>query len=839
MQHTVVHTCANGLRVLTLPRRDMPVVAVHVWVQTGSMLEGEFAGSGISHLLEHMVFKGTEEFTAARLNECVSALGGLWNAYTSTDRTVFHIDGPAQHWRDFLHILLQLTLHPVFPPDEWERERDVIRREMDMYRDDPNDASYRALIETLFLKHPRRLPVIGERAAFDALTPEDMRRYHAERYVPSNMFICVVGDVSPAEVAAAAEVETGGLPPGGAPLPALLPEPRQWGPRTCRREFPRATSSLMLAWRIPELNHPDMPALMLLSCILGDGRTAWLYKRFHDECAMAYDVSTLVLPQLPGEGAFVIEADVERPRRDTLRDALLAWVAQLPSMDFAPALHRVLRQLRVRHLKMLTTVQGAAEALGGFWRHSCNTAAYEEWRAALEQVTPEDLCRVARVWLTPDRITEVSVDPVGTNPPPAAAAAEELRPPVRLTTLPGGVRCVVREDHRLPIVYATLAVEAGCRAETASTAGICALLAECLPKGTATLSAEQIADRVESLGGSLHTQAGNNTIILSLYCLAEDAPAMLELLADVALHPSFPEAAVQTAREDLLADIREEDDDPVSCAFRHLRRLRFGDVSYGNPVGGTLRSMASLSRSDLLRAHASLMQGERMVLSLAGDLQPGQLEPLAARLFSHLPAAAPCRLQPTPAPHAADACLPTPEGKEQAVLAVALPSLPLLHADTAKLLLLDEWCQDMAGPVYSEIREKLGLAYHASSGLLRGVDAGCLYFSLETSPQQLAHARAALDSLLARLAEQGMPPEALERARATALSSRLLAAQSIGKLCSSAAVDTVLGLGYDHAERILSDIAAVTHDDMQRFIRSILAPTAVRTCVTLTPTAGA
>ena len=835
MQHTTVYTCANGLKVLTLPRHEEPVVAVHVWVETGSALEGRYAGAGISHLLEHMVFKGTQEYSAAELNEALSALGGLWNAYTSTDRTVFHIDGPAEHWRRYLHILAQLTMHPTFPAEEWEREREVIRREMAMYADDANDATYRALIETLFLKHPRRLPVIGERAAFDALTLEDMRRYHAERYVPTNMFICVVGDVEPAEVALAAEEEAASLPAGGVEQPALPVEPRQWGPRLHRREFPRSTSTLMLAWRIPELNHPDMAALSLLSCILGDGRSAWLYKTFHDERAMAHDIATLVLPQSSGEGALVVEADVDRPLRDELRQALLAWVDELPNMDFAPALKRALRQLRVRHLKALATVQGAAEALGGFWHHFRNVGAYEEWRAALEQVTPQDLQRVVRTWLSPERLTEVSVDPLGSNLAEQAPAASAAAAAPHTLSLPNGLRCVVRTDKRLPMVYATLAVAAGCRAEQADNAGICALLAECLPKGTATLTGEQIAAQVEDMGGSLHCHAGNNTIMLTLHCLAEDAPAMLELLADVALHPSFPESAVQTAREDMLADISEEEEDPVSLAFRRLRELCFGRVSYGNSPSGTAESVGALTREALVAMHAALMQGGNAVLALAGDIEPEQAEPLVARWFGSMPAGQGAHLAPTPAQRPADTRILGPTGKEQAVLAMAVPSLPLGHPDYAALLLLDEWCQDMAGPVYSEIREKRGLAYHSSSGLLQGVDAGCLFFSLETSAELLPQARSTLDALLADLAAEGMPPEALERARATALSARRLASQSLSKVCSSTAVNTLLGLGCDHAERTLQALAAVSHEQMQKLIRRLLSPEAVHTCLSLEP----
>ena len=230
-----VYTCANGLSLIVCVRRDMPVVAVHVGVEAGSALEAEYAGTGISHLVEHMVFKGTEEYNAQEINERVASLGGLWNAYTGTLGTVFHIHGRAEHWREFLHILLQLTQHPTFPVAEWEREREVIRREMEMSDDDPDDVAY----------------------------------------VPGNMFVCVVGDVVPEEVQGELEKECAVLDvsaQSGFVRPAE--EPRQWGPRVERRKFPRSTSFLALAWRVPCRNHPDMPALSLLCSVLGNGRSA-------------------------------------------------------------------------------------------------------------------------------------------------------------------------------------------------------------------------------------------------------------------------------------------------------------------------------------------------------------------------------------------------------------------------------------------------------------------------------------------------------------------------------------------------------------------------------------
>ncbi len=827
-----LHTSPNGLTTLVARQAALPLVTIQFWVQTGSIHEGAHLGAGLSHLVEHMVFKGSAHHSGKELGERVPALGGQWNAYTSSDRTVYYIDGPAAHWREFLHLLAELVLRPAFPAGEFGNERETIRREMAMYNDDPQDASYRALMETLFRAHPRRLPVIGEEPLFNALTHADMCAYHHERYVPGNMFISVAGDVEPEAFFAAVDEEVADIP-ARAPSPVRsVRENRQWGPRLLRREFAQPTSTLMLAWRTPHASHADAAPLTLLGSILGEGRSAWLYKRFHDEENLAHDITVSLVPDSEGEGALVIEADVEADERDALRDALLAYVEalpQLPAADFEAALARALRQLRAQRLHTLSTVQGLASSQGLAWHLTRNPQCMEEWHAALRRVTAEELLRVARLYLCPDRLVEVSVDPLGTN---GGSAAEEraatLGGPEEVE-LPGGLRLVTRIDRRLPVACATLALGAGCPSEPAEKAGLNSLLAECLLKGTATRSAAEVADAIEDLGGSISGSVGNNTLTLSARCLAEDAPAMLALLADVLLHPSFPEEAVEAEKDAMLADIRDAEEDPAALAFRRLRRLCFGSSTYGHHPDGELASVAALTRADLVAQHARLACGRNAVLAVAGDIDPQAVRAQVEELFAALPAGAPLAREATPPQQAGEAHVPS--DKAQAVLALALPALTAPDADLPLQMLLEEWLRDMAGPLFTEIREKRGLAYYASATSLAGLDAGFLAFYMGVAPGKAAEARRVLEGLLDDIAREGMPAEALERARATALSARLLAQQSCRKLCPFMAVDSLLGLGADYSDRIPERLRRVTLAEMNALIARLLAPGATRSWV--------
>lgn len=823
MQGVEIYFCANGLALLIWERHDAPVVSVRMGVGTGSMLEGVYGGSGISHLTEHMVFKGTHEKNARELNEYVASLGGIWNAYTSSRHTVYHIDGPAQHWRPFMHQLVQLTLHPTFPEEEWERERDVIRREMDMCADDPEEALQRALAESLYSGNPARYPVIGLRGIFDALRREDLLRYHAECYVPGNMFMIVVGDVSAKDVLAAAQEEMNDVPPRTWLQPPCAPEVRQWGNRVCRREFAQSFSSLCLAWRIPNRQHPDMAPLSMLASILGHGRSAWLQRVFHDERALAYDTAAYLMPHEPGQGAIVVRADVDRARRDELRDALLSYIRQLPDKDFTDALARMKKYFLVQRSKEMTTITSAAEVLTSTWCAAHNTGAYDEWGEALQRITTEDVQRVARQYLLSPCVTEVSVDPTGSNPSAHTAEKEEKISKTRITKLSNGLRCMTQHIPSCQLLFISLAVGGGTRAETAAQAGISTLLAEVMPMGTKTLNTEEIATRVEHAGASLHTDAGKNSVIFSLRCLPQDGPDMLRLLADVALHPALDKQCVSTAREDQLACLREELLSPVCVARRELLSLCYGLSSYGLPSLGTLSSVGSLTSAKLRRMHNRLFCGNNAVLSLVGAVDTRRLLPVVRQVFSEMPCGEALSTRKSPSIRTRRKHCSTAEPTHQAAYALAMPGLPLRHRWQPMLTLLDEWCSDMSGPLYSELRERSGLVYHVGSEIVQGVDSGCFSVQLETSPELLRTARSALHSTLEAMAKRNITEEELERARATAISSCLLSLQSPSRRASSMALDLLLGLGVDYTERMSKALSKVTLGEMQSFVQYMLS----------------
>ena len=195
-------TLDNGLVIIVREDHSAPVVSAQAWAMAGSIHEGRWLGAGLSHVLEHMLFKGTTTRPGSRIDQEVQEAGGYMNAYTSFDRTVYHIDVPNTGARTAIDILCDIMQHASLPPDELAKEMDVIRREMDMNVDDPGRRASRRLFETAYTRSPYRLTVIGYPDIFNELKPEDIRGYYTEKYAPNNVFFVVAGDVKNDEVVA-------------------------------------------------------------------------------------------------------------------------------------------------------------------------------------------------------------------------------------------------------------------------------------------------------------------------------------------------------------------------------------------------------------------------------------------------------------------------------------------------------------------------------------------------------------------------------------------------------------------------------------------------------------
>jgi zinc protease len=815
------------------PIANSPVISAQIWVETGSQHESALAGSGISHLLEHMVFKGTDRFTGETLSQEVQAAGGQWNAYTSFDRTVYYIDGPAKSLDLFLSALIEMVFRPTFPEDEYEKEKDVIRREIAMGLDDPDSVSSQLLFRTSYQRDNRRHPVIGHRDLFDAITYEEMKTYHAAKYRPHHSFLVLSGgfDSSEATTIVERELAKGLRPPASFPIVAPS-EPRQMGMRRASRSFAVPNTHLSLTWQIPGLTHEDGPALDLLSVVLGGGRASPLYRIIREEKSLAHSIGSYSWMPADGPGIFSAYAEVEPENTTTVEEEILAQITALASSDLTRPIARAVRQIASQQFKSLTTASGRASDLASNW-HSARDLDYT--RTAIEKlssVSEADLRRVIMTYLTPENLSVTTLVPATAEK--AAASKQRSAGPDKIIehTLSNGLRVILQRDPTVPAVFSQTALLAGSLSESPATAGLNALLSSLLIKGTTQRDALTIAETLEDLGASIGGSAGNNSLMVSSYCLRDDLPTIIELLGEVISEPSFPSDAIERERAAMIAGLEELLEDPASRAFREMRSQLWNGQGYGVPSSGTVESLQSLDRLILAAQHSRYFVASNMVCAFFGDLDPEATIAALEKALSSLPVGTPASYDVAISPSTGEHSLKL--DKEQAVLAIGYPGLAQDDPRRFALELIDAYCSDMAGPLFTRIREELGLAYYVSASQFLGVNTGLFAFYLGTAPDQLDIARRELQGEIDKIVTDGIPIDALERVKANTEAQEALRNQSPSSRARMAALDVLLGHPADHHLTQSARLSAVTPEEIHALAKELFAE-GKATIVTVSP----
>jgi zinc protease len=808
-------TLDNGLVIIVREDHSAPVVSAQAWAMAGSIHEGRWLGAGLSHVLEHMLFKGTTSRPGSRIDQEVQEAGGYMNAYTSFDRTVFHIDVPNTGARTAIDILCDIMQHATLPPDELAKEMDVIRREMDMNVDDPDRRASRRLFETAYTRSPYRLTVIGYPDIFNELKPEDIRGYYTEKYAPNNVFYVVTGDIRNDEVVSQIR-EAYAASKAKAMPPMVLPEePAQTSAREIVEEAPIELGHLHFAWHIPELRHADVPALDVLAVLLGNGHSSRLFQQVRERQGLVHHVDAWTYS--PGNpGLFGISAIVDADKFMPARDAILAEIEKIKSMSVSAAeVQKAAKQFTSAMLSTRKTMEGQASDLGGSWLAANNLTFSERYLAAIKRVSHGDVQRVAREYLTAENRTLYALLPNGTSPKISTAVETNSDQPIQKFTLPNGLRLLVKENHRLPFVELRAAFKGGVLAETTANNGITQLLAKTLLKGTPTRSAEKIATEIESVGGSLDSYGGNNSFGVNVEVLSSDFATGLDMLADVILNPIFPANELNREREVQIAGIYARKDDLLKSASVAMRRGLFGDTGYGLDALGTEESVGKISAGDLKAFHQKLAVPNNCVLAIYGDVKAGAVRKaveqafgnwkntggasvLASRLVSSLASPnLPKRVEET-------------RDKKQAVLVIGFAGTTMDSEDRYALDMLQECCSDLGSRLFLRIREQLGLAYYVGAQNLAGLAPGYFAFYTGTEPAKAAQVETELLKEAELLRTEGLTAEELKRAKAKIIGQKKIARQDLGSLAQLTALDELYGLGFQRAELDDAKYEAVT-----------------------------
>ena len=812
-----VFTLPNGLTVIIDEDHRAPVASVQAWCETGSIDEDKFMGAGLSHILEHMLFKGTATRPPGSIARQVQDRGGYINAYTSFDRTVFYIDTTSEGASEAVDILSDAMMNATLPPEEYKKEQEVIRREFAMGFDDPDRVSSKLMFRTVFSQSPFRHPVIGYLDIYNRLTRDDVFAYYKRRYVPNNIFFVIVGDVDAAKIKTQIETFFEKYPRQALQPVFVATEPPQAGRRDAHEEFPTELTRLSLAWPVPSATDADTPAIDMLGTILGGGSSSPLNQEIREKKQLAFSIDAGSYA-LADEGIFAIQAVCAPEKRDAVEHEALAILDRVRKEGVTAAeLEKARKSLLSTQLGALTTVRGRAADLGSNWMLTRNLNFSHDYLEAINRVTPADIQRVANRYLIPDHLNATSLNPVGSLAKIAAAQATAHEAEVQRFTLPNGLRLLVRENHKVPLVAMTAVFKGALLAETPANNGVTRLMARTMLKGTTTRSAEKIADEIESVGGSIAAESGNNSFYLSASVMKPDLALGLDIMADVLVHPTFPDREVKTEQASQIASIQADEDDPVNTARNTLREKLFGPHPYALRGNGTPETVAKLTPADLRTLHDRLTFAKNGVLAVFGDVNAKEVYELAKKAFADLPAGGEPIANPAPAPKLdKPVTITANRPKNQAIVMVGYPGADLLSPDRPALEIIDTASSDLGSRFFDRIREKLGLAYFAGTTQLMGPTPGAFVFYIGTDPAKVEKVDSEFRDEIVKLAADGLSPEELARGKKKLLGAEAMRNESDSAMAQSIALDELFGLGADHYKQRKAEIEGVTLDDTKR-----------------------
>ena len=834
---TALYRLSNGLTVLIQPDQRFPLVSMRLYVHAGSAYEAPNR-AGISHLLEHMVFLGTEKRGPGESAKEIESLGGYMNAATSFDYTSYIVDLPSEHWRVGLDVLKDMAFNARIDEEALEAEKKVILSELKRNEDNPSRLLFNKLqgaaLAGTFYEHP----IIGYAAVIDSISRQDILDYIADFYQPQSMLLVVAGQVRPEDLRPEIERVYGGLANRkGHTIPASinpLDLPAN-GPNIIVQAGP--WNKIYLGLAVPTFGERDARSVPLdvLSGLIGGGKTSYLYRKYKYQMRL---VDSIFLGNYSFEriGLFYFSIVLDADKFQDFWDEFTKDLAGMDQLHFSQEeLDRVKLNLEDDLFRAKETLAGFADKLGHFTFFGQPGIAEDNYLRQLRQVSLEDLQnlpdtlalpRLSMVLLMPQAVQDISEDKLKSVltanwPATKAAAAIETggnASKEEVLNLGQGRTLILRPDKTMPYIAGSFMFSGGDALLETGNQGLPALAAATLTRGSAGKGATELEDFLADRAASLTAAAGRQSFSISFTCPAHFNRDLFGLLKDTLLVPNFQMEELERSRQNLIASIKSSEDQPLGLAFRRLFPFLYGNHPYGFMQLGTPENLQSFTL-DQLKLFWDKQKTLPWTLSVCGDFERGEIIALAQDL--PIPSREAINLAPPGLTGEKNLTLKLPE-RQQSHLLLAFPTAPMGDADAPGLQLLQAALSGMSGLLFTELRERQSLGYSVTAIPWNAQKAGLLIFYIGTEPDKTDQAREGFANIVAELREKDLSVKILERAKNTLLGDYYRSMQSLGARSSESATLFTLGLPLDASQRQIEAARALAPEDIRRLARKYL-----------------
>ncbi len=823
----------NGLSVVVRKDTRFPLVSVRLFVKAGSAWEKP-EEAGMSHFLEHLVFKGSKT-SGAGVDKLVESAGGSMNAYTSYDMTTFLNDLPSAKWKMSMKAVRDLAFDPLLRQEDIDAELEVVLAEMRQRGDDPGTRLFLNALGRTLKGTPYENPVIGNEKALRAMTPEMIRSYITRRYDPRDMVLCVVGDVSEQDVLSEAEKLMGTYENHNiyAAPERYSPEELAHGLSIDVKPGPWKKSFVSLSFPIGDKGDPLQPAADVLCQLLAGDETSLLYRALHVDRNIvdSVDISPMVFERV---GALLITAQMDEEKVPEFLRCTGSILRDLKASGFTEReMARARLNIEDSYLRSQERIAGIAEVMGHEFFYDPASLGGKKYLAAVRDSGADKIQQVIDAWIRPDALTVTGLVPDGKDGAAEAEAwkkvlaeawPETAAPAGRADKrhaadekaaekidLGGGCSLVLLPDHTLPYITAGLAFRGGELLVPDDRQGLAMLTASALVTATAEMDYQALAGWLADRASSVVAMSGMQTFSLTMDAPRGFAPEVFARMVEIMEKPAFRPEDVERAKREQIAAIASSEESAMGIAGRELRPFLFGRGLYSHRQAGLAKDVAAYAPSDLA---AFWEKQSRMpwVLSVAGDFTREEALKFASSLKKP---SLPSLKAPDPEWGREKSLVKKLPGRDQAVYLMLFPTVGTDSPDRQTMRLLAMALNGFTGKLHQDLREKQSLGYSVFPVDWVDKKAGLLGFGIVAAPENLEKAKTSFIRVAKEISDDLLPAETLERAKAIAEANYYKSRQSRSARAGEGAANALDGRPMDYAWRKLEELKAVSAEDIR------------------------
>ncbi len=849
----------NKLKVILVPSHKSPVVSVQMWVKTGSADEQKNE-EGISHFIEHLVFKGTNKFKVGEIASTVEASGGELNAYTSFDQTVFYVTISKSFQDVALDVVSQMMGYPLFDPAETHSEREVVCEEIKMGIDSPSRQSSQLLFSSVFKKHAYGKPVIGYEKNVRSWSVKKIKSFYQSRYVPENMCLVISGDFETAEMKKKVESYFSTFKSFKLKKIKRTKEPVQTKPRLITQTKDLKESTYNVAFPSVNVKHKDTPALDVMSMILGQGDTSRLFSELRLKSSRVSGISAYSYnPQDAGLMAITFKL-MDQNVHDAFK-GLFQEIEKIKNEEVSwTEIKKAIVNISSEQFYSIETVDGIANKIGSSQFYMNDTYAHEKYLKQIQKITPKQIQNVAKKYFKPEKLNLSSLTPASKEKaeqhlknaiqiwktvaleskamkkknkvnkkikiPKIEFKAIKKATPEKLETVvtSNGTRILFKRSKEIPTVTAKILYGGGSRLENPEKMGLVELLSRTWVSSTQKKSEEMILQEIEESAAGINAFAGKNTVGLSIECMKPFETKILNLVKEIVLTPQFDDQIIAREKESMLRQIKSKVDQPSYLCGKQFVQKMFPKHPVSFEQLGTEESIVQISRQDITQYLENVLKPKNSLVVVVGDCNQSSWIKAIESIEKNTTHSSKDKKQLIEYPVKKiekNETLYLEKDKEQSHVIVGWQGISITDPDRYVLQVIQAVMAGQGGRLFLELRDKSSLAYSVSPIRMESLETGYFGGYIACSPDKVTKAIDMFHIEFNKIKSTAVSTNELERAKRYLIGQHDIGLQRKSSVCNTIAFDDFYGNSIEESLNIAATYQKITAEDVLRVSKKI------------------